>query len=322
MKLKILNIKRCYRLIGIIILIAILLRIDFQKTITYLSKLNFSALILINLLLIPILFLKSCRWRYFLKVQGIDYSIKDSFMAYLGGLYAGIITPGKLGEAIKAVYLKQEKGISLGRGLSSVFLDRLFDLYILIIISCIWLWFFSGIKNTQFVLVIFITIFLLIPFFLLLNRSLSNKTGRIIYKSMISRLDEKFLEGQAKEFLSTFKKITIHKVYLPLIFTIGAYLVYFYQSYLLAQLALIGISYTNVVFFVSITSLGSILPVTVLGLGTRELSLIYLFSLIGLKAEHAVVYSFLLFFSFYVVTGVLAWIGWFIKGRVCYERKS
>lgn len=311
--------KRYYRLIGIVILLIIFTRVDFQKIMIYLSKLDLRSLILVNLLILPGLFLKAYRWRYLLKLQGVDYSVLDSFMSYLGGVGAGIITPGRIGEAVKAVYLKEEIGLPLSEGLASVFLDRLFDLYILTLLGYLGLWYFLDIKNVQFGLFIFLSIFVFIPLFLLLNKSLLlEKISKVIYKLIISGLDKSLFEGQVKDFSRALKKIITQRIYLPFVFTILAYIIYFWQSYLLSRLAFINISYIAVIFFVSIASLVSMVPITILGIGTREAALIYLFSLVGLNVESAVIYSFLLFFSFYVVTGVLACIGWFIKGRKLY----
>lgn len=307
--------KKYYSLIGIIILAVILTRIDFQKIMIYLSKLNLGYLILVNLLILPGLFLKSCRWRYLLKLQGVDYSVSGSFMSYLGGVGAGIITPGRVGEAVKAVYLKEEKGLSLSEGLASVFLDRLCDLYVLSALGYLGLLYFWGTKNFQFGLSIFFSVFIFIPAFLLLNKSLLERISKAVYTLIISGMGKGLLEGHARGFSMALKKIVTQRIYVPFILTILAYAVYFWQSYLLTRLMPINISYVTVVFFVSISSLVSMLPVTILGIGTREASMIYLFSLAGLSAESAVMYSLLLFFSFYAVTGALACIGWFIKGK-------
>lgn len=304
--------RKYYRLIGIVILVIVLLRIDVQEITAYFSKINFKFFLILNLLVLPTLFLKSYRWRLILRLQGIDYSIGDSFLSYLACFYAGLVTPGRIGEAAKALYLKKEKGIPMGIGLAGVFLDRLFDLYLLILIGSAGLWHFLGARNIYFGLVIFFALF--IPIVLLFNRAILDKVGKIVYLTMISASGEKFFKGQFGEFLEAIRKIIGIQAYLPLIVTILAYLLYIWQTYLLAHLASINISYMTLIFFISITSLASMLPITFLGIGVREISLVYLFSIIGLSAESALIYSFLLFFSFYFITGIIGCIGWFIKG--------
>lgn len=307
--------KKIFRLVGIIILIIILSKVDFQKITAYFSNLNIMFFAVINLLILPALFIKSSRWRYLLHLQGINYSANDSFFSYLGGICAGIVTPGRIGETVKAIYLKQEKNISLSEGLASVFIDRFFDFYILVLLGSIGFFHFLNIKNVRYDVLVFLILFLFLFPFLLFNKAFTERTGKIIYKSMISGLDQNFFEGQFKSFFSAVKKIILQRVYLPFVLTILAYLLYFWQCYLLAHLASIDISYMTVMFFVSVANLVSIIPITILGIGTREASLIYLFSMHGLNAEGALVYSFLLFVSFYLISGLLGFVGWFVKGK-------
>ena len=92
---------------------------------------------------IPHLFIKSYRWNYLLKQQSINYSAVQSFLVYMSSLYVGFITPGRLGEFVKTLYLKSDKGINISKGFSSVLVDRLFDLYLLIILGFIGIWKFG-----------------------------------------------------------------------------------------------------------------------------------------------------------------------------------
>lgn len=308
--------KRYYHLIGIIILGIIFTKVDFQQIISQFSRLNIMLFLFINLLILPSMFLKSCRWRYLLRLQGIDYSAGSSFMAYLGGIFCGIITPGRIGEMTKALYLKEDKDIPLAEGVAGIFVDRLFDLYILTLLGGIGGFYFLTPEKAEYRIFIFLAVLfiLLIPL-LLFNKTILEKIVRAAYKTLMRRLDKGVFNGQFKDFLCAVKKIIAGPIYFPFILSAGAYLIYFYQCYLLANLAYIDISLMILASIVAISTLASLLPITILGIGTREASLIYLFSLVGLSAESAVVYSFLLFLSFYVCTGFLAYIGWLVKGR-------
>lgn len=308
--------KKYYRFIGILILILIFTRVDFSKIIIQLSRINMPLFLLINLLVLPSIFFRSCRWRALIRLQGLDYSIRDSFIAYLGGIYAGIITPGRVGEAVKAVYLKQEKNISYSEGMASVFLDRAIDLYALILLSVAASLGFINIKDLRYNLAAWAVIFflLLVPY-LLINKPIMEKLSRAIYKSLISGLDANLFKGGFKIFFSATRKILAQNLTIPVFFTFLAFLVYLGQCYFLARLTDINISFIAVVMFVSISSLVSVLPVTIFGIGTREATMIYLFSLIGLASERALAYSFLLFFSLYIPTAVFGFAGWYIKGR-------
>lgn len=308
--------KKFYHLIGIIILIVILTRVDLQKIILQFSRFNLAVFILINLLILPGLFFRAYRWRHLLRLQGISYPVRDAFLSYIGGIYAGIVTPGRVGETIKALYLKHDKNVPFGEAMASIFIDRFFDFYLLVLLGGIGFFHFLNVNNIKYRIFIFaVIIFLLAIPLLLLNKVILERSAKLIYKSMISQADKNMFENQFKAFFSAVKKIITQHIYLPFFFTIAAYLFYFLQCYLLARLISIDISFMTIVSFVSISSLISILPITILGIGTREVSLVYLFSLLNFKAESALAYSFLLFFSFYVISGILAFLGWFVKGE-------
>lgn len=307
--------KKFYRLIGIFILIVILSKIDREKTLLQFSKLNFFIFTLVSLLTLPGVFIKACRWRMLLKIQKIDYTSYDSFVSYLGGIFAGIITPGRVGEATRALYLKKDKGVSYTEGLASIFVDRLFDLYLLFLLGGIGILFFfrpGDLKSAFLILSLFL--FLAITMIFFLNKNIAEKIAKAGYNSMASGFDNNLFAGRFRIFFDEVKKITAHQIVMPFFLTVCAYALYFYQCFLLARLASIKINFLEVVSFVSISTIASLLPITILGLGTREACIIYLFSLIGINSENAMVFSFLLFMSFYVVSGLLAFCGWLAKG--------
>lgn len=63
----------------------------------------------------------------------------------------------------------------------------------------------------------------------------------------------------------------------------------------------------------AISNLISFIPISISGLGIRDATLIYLFSLIGLKPELAVSYAFLVFITFFVCGGPMGAGAWWIK---------
>ncbi len=307
--------KKCYHLIGILILLVIFSRVDFQRILTNFSRVNILRLVLINLLILPAIFIKAMRWFYLLRLQGIDYSIRDSVISYMGGIYAGIVTPGRAGEAIKAVYLKADKGISFAEGMASVVIDRLFDLYLLFLLGAVGILSFLTIKGYGYsVLFLFLAVLVIIVPFVLFNKSILEKAARIIYEAFVSKIDKSIFENQFKNFLSAVKKITGKRIYPAFILTVLSHFFYFSQCYLLARIMSINITFVMVISFLSIATLVSILPITMWGFGTREATLIYCFSSIGLGAESAIAYSFLLFTSFYIISGLISFVGWALKG--------
>lgn len=308
--------KKYYYLLGIIILIVILSRLNLKAIITYYAQLNLIHLGLINLIILPTIFIKALRWRYFLRLQGINYSVADSLISYWGGIFAGIITPGRAGEAMKAVYLKVDKGIPFSEGIASVTMDRLFDLYLLILLGVIGSWNFPGFRaRGNNLIIIFISSLVIIAPLVLFNKAIIEKTARLIYKTIMSKIDKNLFDSQFKNFLSANKRIVTKRIYPAFLLTVLSHFFYFGQCFLLARLMSFNISFMTVVFFVSVANLLSLLPITLWGFGTREGVLVYCFSLVGLSAESAISYSFLLFTSFYLISGAFSFIGWLLKGN-------
>ena len=67
------------------------------------------------------------RWQYYLGVLGLRVPVGQSFLIFLGG-FALTVTPGKLGEAVKALLLRESHGIPAARTAPIVVAERLTDL--------------------------------------------------------------------------------------------------------------------------------------------------------------------------------------------------
>tara|TARA_B100000427_G_C15460098_1_gene573624 strand:- start:997 stop:1215 length:219 start_codon:yes stop_codon:yes gene_type:complete len=63
----------------------------------------------------------------------------------------------------------------------------------------------------------------------------------------------------------------------------------------------------------AISNLVSFLPISISGLGTRDATLIFLFSLINIQSELALSYSLLIFFTIFLAGGLFGYFCWWIK---------
>lgn len=308
------------RSIGIVALIVILTRIDLVQLLRIFTMVKVFPLALINLLLIPGLFLKAMRWRYLLKLQGIAYGLKDAFISYLAGIYIGMVTPGRVGEVVKAVYLKEEQAVPYAQGLAGVLADRLFDLYVLAVAAMMGITFWIPVR-VSWPPVLFLGVFLALPF-LMLHKTALEGGARFLYRFALAGADEKLFGGQSKSFFYALRALICPQLVNALLYSLVIYALYFLQCHLLAGLLGLRFTYPEVVALVSITSLISFIPVTVLGIGTREIGMVYLFSRLGVGPEQAVAYSFLFFISFYLLSGVVTFAGWFLKSRITNEEST
>ena len=306
--------KKYIKYLGIVVLLIILAKIDVNKLLQILVNVNLIFLVTAIILNIPQLFLKSLRWNRLLLIQGINYSKITSFLTYMSSLYIGFVTPGRLGEFIKAVYLKSDKGISLSKGMSSVLVDRLFDLYLLIILGLIGIWKFDilgKLSNTSLFLLI---IFVLFPL-IILNKQLMGKLIGLIYKFVIKKkaqLRDK-IEERFEDFYNGINQLINLELIFSALLTCLSYLVFFIQCYLIAIAMGISINFITITLFMVISNLISFIPISISGLGTRDATLIYLFSLINLTPELAVSYAFLVFITFFVCGGLMGAVAWWLR---------
>src|SRR3954468_5622441 len=74
------------------------------------------------------------RWQYYLRVLKLAVPAGESFLVFLGG-FALTITPGKLGEAVKAFLLRESRGIPVARTAPIVIAERFSDLVGLLLLA-------------------------------------------------------------------------------------------------------------------------------------------------------------------------------------------
>lgn len=74
------------------------------------------------------------KWQIYLKALKIRVPAKDSFIIFIAGM-AMSLTPGKLGEVLKSVLLKERYQVELSRSAPVVFAERLTDLLGLLVIA-------------------------------------------------------------------------------------------------------------------------------------------------------------------------------------------
>lgn len=302
-----------FRLIGLGILALILFKLDLEATVQVLAKARWGYLLL-ALAANPLLFgLKSWRWRELLRMQSINYPHSDAFLAFVSGLFLGLVTPGRVGEMSKALYLKQDRDVPVSEGLANVLMDRLFDLYTILVLGTIGLIWFQLLPGWALVLIAVGTIVALFMPIALLSERMASWGLRLLRRTPILRHHDARLTKATSRFQGGLRPLLKPGLVVPLASTLGAYALFFGQARLLA-LALdlqVGIFYLAVCL--SIAGVITLLPISFSGLGTRDAILIALFVPLGLAAEDAVAFSLLFFLTFYVGGGIIGALAWQLK---------
>lgn len=298
--------------IGLFICILILLKIDLIKTVDILLNLNVYYLAAALAAMIPYFFIINCRWNMIMKTQEIEYSFKDSLIMYAIGFSAGVITPGKFGEFIKVFYLKND-GHPVGKSFLVTLLDRLFDLIVLIIVAYFSLFLFIQIFEKQ----IFISSLLLVLIVSLIailkyKKAVAKNLLEHVYQLLIPQKIKRNNRANFHDFYTDFQLPNYSQLFSITSLSIIVAIISFISAHLLALSLGINISFLNLVACYSIATLAALIPISIYGIGVRDISLITLFSYIGLSNESAIAFSTLLLIT-YIISGLICALAWFIR---------
>lgn len=292
-----------WKAIGLLILAYLAWRLDWARLGGLLAAADWRLMGLATLLSIPVMGLKSLRWRGLLRQQGIIISGRDSFIYYMASLYIGFITPGRLGEFTKAAYLKTASQVNPGLGLSSVAVDRLLDLYLVAVLalagaawSDLWPWARAWACWG-------LALALLAPAGLAwLDRRhpLPEAMARMLSRKNIPA----FMREGLGSFASGMRLLMTPRLTLAGLPTVLSYGLFFIQCFLLAWAVGLPLSFWEVIPVMSITNLASLLPISISGLGVREGALA---AMLGGRAplETIMAFSFAVFAATYLASGLM-----------------
>jgi uncharacterized protein (TIRG00374 family) len=114
-------------LLGLLVLIALSLFADVRQLTEVIEKFDwrvYPAALALTFLNYGLRFVK---WNFYLdQLHTEKISIKDNLRIFVGG-FPLAVTPGKVGEALKGVWLNQISGMPVGRGIAAVVAERISD---------------------------------------------------------------------------------------------------------------------------------------------------------------------------------------------------
>jgi len=301
--------KQIYRIVGVLIFVYILFSIDLNAILHTLYHANLKYILLASLLIIVVTILKSLRWQLLLRVQGIDYSLRDCFIMYYIALYIGTVTPGRVGEFTKVLFLKKD-GHSMSKSMFSVFMDRIFDIVLLSVASFVSIFAFITFFDNIDIFSLIINLLLIFAIlFILINKMFILSIIKFAHVIPYFKKYAEFLEKQMIEFIQEFEKLNLHNIVLTFVITIIAWIIYYVLVYSLALAIDIKISFLYLIACISFSAIITLLPISISGIGTRDAILIFLFSKVGLSGESAVAFSIMIL-GVYVFNGVIGFFAW------------
>lgn len=304
------NLKYIYfiRLIGFVIFFYLIAIIDFLQLRAIIGEIRWHYLIIAEFFWILQILIKSQRWRLINEELDIKIPLLSIIKVRTIAGLLGSVTPGRLGDLIKARFIKN---YSTSQTLVwiGVILDRVFDLIVIIIfgvISLLILANFVSFKSYLTIAIILLSLLIIIILF-----KYFENLGLIIIKKLVSKeifssiisIYQEFLN----KFLITFKQLLLKGVIYTGISFITQCLVILFISYSMG----LQIPFLYIAILISISSLVSLLPISIGGIGTREGVYILLLNRVGISIEEALACAFMdgILISI-VFQGILAFSFW------------
>lgn len=295
--------------VSIIVLVLVILffDIDIIAAFNSIRKPEFIILALIVPIVINPL-ISNNRWRYFLKVQGVEEKtinlVKFSFVA----LFMGLVLPATTGsDALRIVFLERKHKNFKGKGGASVIIERLIGFLILAFlgfIGSVIVYFQTGFEKFIYVTAL-IALGILLIFFILKNAWLFNKLT--LQLSKISKW-----EKSVDYLRSLYEALNMFPIKDSLKYTIPLILLFQFSTIFCGYLVFcaFGIDlpfYYHMAFFPLIQII-SIIPFSISGLGIREGVFVYFYGLLGVNESVAFFVSIMYYALLILVPAIIGMI--------------
>jgi glycosyltransferase 2 family protein len=250
---------------------------------------------------------KVLRWCVLLRARGIDFPLRRAWMSFLASSYVGMLTPGRVGDVVRIQYLRKERGAPYAEGLASVVVDRLCDLYVLGAFVAIAAVRFRAVIAGELAVFTWVTLAAAIlgPLFLWVPGFAERAFGAI-YR----RVAKGAGSSDVELFLDAVRSSVSRRLFVTVPLTLAAYLLSTLQGWLLARAVGATLPFFDIACLLAIANLLGLLPISISGLGVRELLYSLIFPLFGYAASVGVTFGLLIFGTLYMFIVLLGFVAW------------
>ena len=294
------------RLIGPLLLIAVVWNLDDKaglwRTVKDADWMLVAAAVATN---VPIVHFKVVRWQKLLAARGYDYPLGRTYLAVLSSLSLGMVTPGRVGDLLRIQYVKNDIGVPYTEGLATTLMDRFCDLYVLAAVVALGAVHFASALSADLANITWAAVALavLAPSAFLLKGPVELLTR------LLSRLSKRW-HASVTSLLDALRGLIGRSLIGAVARTVASFSVGFLLGWLVARALGIELSYVDVASLLATTSLLSLIPISVSGVGVRELFLALVFPALGLLPAQGVALGLMVFVCNHmaiVVAGFIAW---------------
>jgi glycosyltransferase 2 family protein len=152
-------------IIGFLILVYLIISSKILENLEIFRDINLSLLLIAFLLTNLNILTKIFRWKYLSNAYGVNLQYGEAYRIVLGSFFVSGITPGKIGEILKAYIMKKRHGLPLKDGVACILYERVFELLLLFFVTLGVFYIGMSAKNYIIIqLTSFILIFILIAY--------------------------------------------------------------------------------------------------------------------------------------------------------------
>ncbi len=295
------------RLVGPLLLVLVLWKAgDVRALVELLGRVSAGPLVLACLLNGANVHLKVERTRLLAGLRGLDYPRTALWKGMLPSLYLGMVTPGRVGDALRIQYMRRDLGTSYAEGLALIVMDRFCDLYVLLAFVAAGVAHFASVLTGRLGTITWLGVLVtaVFPLAFLVRGPAEFAMGLIKRKFPAAGGDagERFLEalrGQMRPKLGWAVPLTV-----------GAFLINYLQGWLASRALGLELAYSDVIFMMAITSLLGLLPISMSGAGVRELFMALVFPSLGFAREQGIAFGLLIFAVIYLFCSLVGLVAW------------
>ena len=275
------NWKKYLPIIGIILFVYILIKIDLKEVLIEIKNVEVNFLFISLVFVFIMLFVQTFKWYVIAVFQKIKIPFYDAFKINLISNFYGFVTPSKMGTILRAEYLKKYTG-NIGKGLFNFTIDKILDMASIVFIAIVFSFMFRdklnlpvGIFTAVFLVFVLGTLFFI-------KKERSEKVLSIFYRYFLP----KKMKIKAKMTFDSFYEQVPKKRYFILFFLLNIFnwIIIYLITYFIGLSLGINLSFIYYLAILPIGTIVTMIPISINGIGTREATLISLFALFGVSS--------------------------------------
>ena len=293
-----------WRLIGVVILGLILWQVGVGEIGSVLLQVSLPALAVAGALAVAALLLRALRWWLLCRGLQINLTLVEALRIYLVGAFVGTATPGRVGDIVKAYYVRDRRPEGgLTSGIATVVYDRLLDLGQIGALALGAVTVLPWVDDTwgPVLVVVALAVFVLATSW--------GPTRRGLLAAPLGWALKRFpgSDGVAPEALPAAPMIGAQ------ILSMAALACFAGETIVLARgLGIDGPSSWQLAVLAAGGALMGLLPITIFGVGTRDALFVAAAPVLGTRPEAMLTLS-LLWLPLYALNGVLGWAAWLLS---------